>query len=41
MLIEKSHGNILEIYVYRETQDFFYTKKLIDMIAQHCPSLKS
>ncbi|RIA87404.1 hypothetical protein C1645_854712 [Glomus cerebriforme] len=39
-LIEKSNGNILEIYIYRECQDIIYTKKLLKMITKYCPKIE-
>jgi hypothetical protein len=44
MLIEKSHGNILEINIYRsyidQDPDPIYTKKLIIAISKCCPKLE-
>ncbi|GBC01439.1 hypothetical protein RclHR1_00420001 [Rhizophagus clarus] len=44
MLIEKSHGNILEINIYRsyidQDPDPFYTKKLIKAISKCCPKIE-
>ncbi|RIA91542.1 hypothetical protein C1645_116470 [Glomus cerebriforme] len=42
MLIEKSHGNLLEINIDRAYgyQDFTYNKKLIKAVAKNCPRIK-
>ncbi|RIA98177.1 hypothetical protein C1645_870932, partial [Glomus cerebriforme] len=39
LLLEKSHGNILEIRIYRN-QDPIYTKQLIKSIARYCPKIE-
>ncbi|RIA91543.1 hypothetical protein C1645_767294, partial [Glomus cerebriforme] len=43
MLIEKSHGNLLEINIARarEYQDPAYNKKLIKAIAKNCPRIET
>ncbi|RIA90118.1 hypothetical protein C1645_823809 [Glomus cerebriforme] len=40
MIIEKSHGNILEIKIFRKEHNYVNHEKLLKTIANHCPKIE-